>query len=155
MTIVEFLLERLDEEQDAAERTQPGPWVAVPAAMPGEVEIRHQMPDGRPDVSAAVATTHGLRCAAQDADHIARYNPARVLAEVAVKRELLRLHGPMSVVPGSEWFNDAHLTKEPMRLCRSCEPEKMFRREQSYPCRTLLALALPYADHPDHRQEWA
>jgi hypothetical protein len=24
-----------------------------------------------------------------------------------------------------------------------------------YPCATLLALALPYADHPDYRAEWA
>lgn len=88
--LVTFLRERLAEEQDAAEGTQPGPWIAVPAPMPGEVEVRHQMPDGRPDVSAAVATTHGLRCAEQDADHIARYNPARILAEVAVKRALLK-----------------------------------------------------------------
>lgn len=26
--------------------------------------------------------------------------------------------------------------------------------EGSFPCATLRALALPYADHPDYRQEW-
>jgi hypothetical protein len=25
----------------------------------------------------------------------------------------------------------------------------------TYPCRTLRALALPFVDHPDFRQEWA
>jgi hypothetical protein len=78
----------------------------------------------------------------------------RVLAECDAKREIVKLHEPMSVQPGSEWFNDAHLTDEPMRLCRSCEPEKMFRRQSSYPCRTIRVLALPYADHEGYRQEW-
>jgi hypothetical protein len=81
-------------------------------------------------------------------------NPHRILAECEAKRQIVILHGPMSVVPGNEWFNDAHLTSEPMRLCRSCEPEKMFRREKSYPCRTILALAQPYSDHPDFDPRW-
>lgn len=27
-------------------------------------------------------------------------------------------------------------------------------RAQAYPCETLMLLALPYADHPDYREEW-
>ncbi|MDN3356063.1 DUF6221 family protein [Actinomadura sp. DC4] len=86
--------------------------------------------------------------------HMARHDPARALRQVEANRELVRLHGRMSVTPGHPYFNDAHLTKEPMTLCRSCEPETMWRRERSWPCRTLRTLALPYADHSDYREEW-
>jgi len=78
----------------------------------------------------------------------------RALREIEAKREILRLHGRMSVQPGHPMFNDAHLTSAPMPLCRSCEPETMWRRERSWPCRTLRALAAVYSDHPDYRQEW-
>lgn len=94
-------------------------------------------------------------CADQIAADRRNHDPARVLAEVAAKREMLRLHGPMSVQPGHPYFNDAHLTREPMRLCRSCEPETMFRRERSWPCRTLLQLAAIWSSHPDYDPAWA
>lgn len=125
VTLVEFLTARLDEDQEAAERAQPGPWIAVPAAMPGEVEIRHRMPDGRPDVAAAVATAHGLYCAASDAAHIARHDPARVLADVAAKRAML----PHLIVEG-----------HPLTYCDRCQ--------------VLRHMAAVYAEHSGYRPEW-
>ena len=56
-------------------------------------------------------------------------DPARVLAECEAKRAVVGLHPEM------------------LGWCQGCAHE-------SYPCRTLLALALPYADHPDYREEW-
>lgn len=85
---------------------------------------------------------------------VARHDPARVLREVEAKRETLRLHGRMSITPGHPMFNDAHLTTVPMVICRSCEPEHMFRRAESWPCRTMRALALAYADHPGYQESW-
>lgn len=62
--------------------------------------------------------------------------PARVLAEVVAKRRIAALHDGRHEcveygVPGDTTFID--LVTE---------------------CHTLRALSLPYADHPDHRQEW-
>lgn len=130
--LVTFLLERLDEDESAAQRTQPGPWMAVPAAMPGEVEVRHQMLDGRPDVAVAVATTHGLYCAGSDAEHIARYDPARVLAELEAKRAIVAQCAPLlDEAPCDVDAAGADLADDVLRL-----------------------LALPYAEHSDYQQEW-
>lgn len=79
---------------------------------------------------------------------------AQLRADVAAKRQIIELHGRMSIWPNHPQFNDAHLTTEPMVLCLSCVPETMWRRARSWPCRTLRALALPYAEHPDYREEW-
>lgn len=73
--------------------------------------------------------------------HIARWDPQAVLRLVGALRDLVRLHERVWIHPGAEHFNDAHLTKEPMPICASCVPEKQFRRENSWPCRTLIALA--------------
>lgn len=74
---------------------------------------------------------------------------------VEALRAVVALHGRMSILPGHPMFNDAHLTRMPMTLCRSCEPETMWRRERSWPCRTLRAIAAIWSDHPDCRPEWS
>jgi len=89
------------------------------------------------------------------AAHIARHDPARVLREVEAKRRIVKLHERIWIHPAADEFNDAHLTTEPMPVCASCRPEMQFRRAQSWPCRTLRTLALPYADHPDYQEGWA
>lgn len=63
--------------------------------------------------------------------HIVEHDPARVLREINAKRQLLSLHSEGS----SQLF------------CSHCEHEP--------PCPTLRLLALPYADHPGYREEWA
>lgn len=126
--LAEWLLARLDEDQEAAERAQPGPWVTIPAAMPGEIEVRHQMPDGRPDATVAVATTHGLYCAGGDAEYIARHNPGRALAEVAAKRLII-----------AEYQAHVRAVGEGLSVPLG---------------RVMRALALPYAEHPTYRAEY-
>ncbi|MFC9821392.1 DUF6221 family protein [Streptomyces erythrochromogenes] len=63
------------------------------------------------------------------AKHIARHDPSRVLAEVDAKRQAI----------------DA------------CETFLHDSEDGTDPCAAtvLCALALPYADHPDYRQEWS
>lgn len=61
--------------------------------------------------------------------HIVRWDPARVLAECEAKRSLINIHPEavgQDLSAGAAWAYD-----------------EMLRR-----------LALPYADHPDYRQEW-
>lgn len=63
--------------------------------------------------------------------HIARHDPARVLREVEAKREVVRL---------AERAHDYHGT---------------FMNGFAAALEGALRLfALPYADHPDYRQEW-
>lgn len=66
--------------------------------------------------------------------HVARWDPARVLAECAAKRAIIALHEAAGVD------------------CRTCGTAG--EHGVDYPCETLRALALPDADHPDYREEW-
>ena len=68
------------------------------------------------------------------AEHIARHDPARVLAEVAAKRAILDLHAEPGHLPC-----DAH---NPITL-------------DNEHCETVLLLAAPHADHPDFDPSWA
>ncbi|MFD6113614.1 DUF6221 family protein [Streptomyces yangpuensis] len=128
--LVQFLRARLDEDEQTARNATPGGW-----------STRNL---GRHDLSAVIQgaamlaqtdSPHG----AADGLHIARHDPARVLAEVDAKRRLLELCSPPLVevtgpgdgarqfVPGEgkPWGDDV------MRL-----------------------LALPYASHRDYREDW-
>lgn len=54
--------------------------------------------------------------------------PGRVLAECKAKRAIVGLH------------------PEILTICQGCG--------ESYPCRTLMATAAVYADHPDYDPDW-
>ncbi|MEW2250410.1 DUF6221 family protein [Streptomyces sp. NPDC006975] len=70
-----------------------------------------------------------------DAQHIERHGPMRVLREIDAKRRLLAIHRPY--VP------------EPDMACLGCAGGIMFTS-----CPVVRLLALPYADHPNYREEW-
>lgn len=76
------------------------------------------------------------------AEHIARHDPARVLADVAAKRAILADHHRTPMDP--EW-------------CDRCDTGESLDNQVSadYPCPTLLALAQPYAEHPDFDPAWS
>jgi hypothetical protein len=59
--------------------------------------------------------------------------PERLVAEVEAKRRILAEHAL------NGW------------VCDTCDNGEV---EQVFPCPTLRLLALPYADHPDYREEW-
>jgi hypothetical protein len=71
--------------------------------------------------------------------HIARHDPARVLADIAAKRRVVELHGRYD-----GWGDH----------CRTCRAEDEVGGD-AFPCETLRALVQPHADHPDWREEWA
>lgn len=82
---------------------------------------------------AALQTTWDARVD----EHVARHNPARVLREVEAKRRILGEHFESFLPNGI-----------PLGTCTTCDNYAM-------PCPTLRLLALPYADDPDYRPEWA
>lgn len=76
-------------------------------------------------------------------EHIARWDPARVLAEVAAKRAILKLHPPATQPSGL--------------YCATCGDWPQPGDEQgviTWPCGTLKLLAQPYSDHPDFDPAW-
>jgi hypothetical protein len=72
------------------------------------------------------------------AEHIARWDPARVLAEVEAKRRILDLHE--QAVP------DGHDQMGYRFACEHCA--------QTTPCPTLRLLAQPYAERDGWQEEW-
>ena len=91
--LVAFLKERLDEDERAAQAASPGPW-SVRVAEDGRADVYapasarlKSLGFGR--AAVAVETDGVGAVSAADADHIARWDPARVLAEVAAKRAIL------------------------------------------------------------------
>lgn len=70
-------------------------------------------------------------------------------ADVEAKRRLIAGHGPGRVVDESNgrWASDPDSWDPPWTKCTGHEWE-------AYPCELLRLLALPYAAHPDYRQEW-
>jgi len=89
------------------------------------------------------------------------FDQAFVLADVAAKRQILHEHLDDGMWKHAE---DGSLVRAgPLGdRCSSClddgplaaEAGNEFAEMRPYPCRTLRLLALPYAGHPDYREEW-
>lgn len=150
MTLTEFLLARIAEDEavarSAEERARP-PWRATYGR---QVETRddgylvtpedeHSYSTDPPDVVAL---------------HIARHDPARVLAECEAKRQIVELHpiyhGPRLLAVDSSRTDFA---------CERCHATSAIDSESVIEalgwCETLRFLALPYAGHPEYRTEWS
>ncbi|MET9728696.1 DUF6221 family protein [Streptomyces zaomyceticus] len=139
--LIAFLRARLDEDDQTARAAgaELGPdWLYD--AERGWVRAAREG-DG-------IATGHQEFLDSEHGHHIARHDPARVLAEVDAKRQMVALHGPVILRAGG---GAAHF--DTTRVCRSCEPPKQFP-ETAWPCPTLRLVALPYADHPDYQDAW-
>lgn len=126
--LVEFLKARLDEDEAAAKAAgefDGETWVARGDA------VLENVPDGTRGEWIA------QRCEDDDtAAHIARHDPARVLADVAAKRAILDGYRMLAWVLGDE---DAPGTLK--------DREFILRG-------VLKRLATVHARHPDYRQEW-
>ncbi|MFD7965450.1 DUF6221 family protein [Streptomyces zaomyceticus] len=156
--LITFLRARLDEDEQTARAA---------GARPGPV-WRHDSDSGW--VRAAregdgIATGRQDRLPPEHGRHIARHDPARVLAEVYARRRLLgasaadcpaacaaegahsfrgscalRWMGPVDEADGGRWLHDDTGARFPAPPVT-----------QEW---TLRVLALPYAGHPDYRTEW-
>ncbi len=72
-----------------------------------------------------------------------------VLAGSVSKRRIVDLHAPFHVRTANDGLNWDY------RGCGECsQPDGVADGETWWPCTTLRLLALPYASHPDYRQEW-
>ena len=119
--IVEFITARLDEDEAAV--AAPESWSAA--------DESHGVRRVDVDLSSecVAASTRSWR-----AEHIARHDPARVLAEVKAKRAILARHstGTGSLREFGGWY------------CEVCDDG----------CAEVPVLAAVYADHPDYDPAW-
>jgi hypothetical protein len=141
-TLPEFLLACIAEDEAAAGAATAGPWRWVDPRW-------GQHPIGRVkwalvgDRDQMILPSHSgdMWPSASDADHITRWDPARVLADCEGKQQIVRMHRGIHVCPydsgGYTDFTDDDDEHPGYRLCP-----------------TLIALALLYADRSGWREEW-
>ena len=140
--LVQWLGAQLDEDERIARAATPGPWRAhdthlgqygyAATVLSGEgndTDLRAWLP------SMSNEPWDEARNVWADAAHVAEWDPARVLREIDAKRRLLALHD------------------RPQHQCVAEDGPTQWHAKD--PCATLRLLALPYADRPGYRQEWA
>ena len=134
MTLTEFLLERIAEDEQAAYFAGGGVWTVEydnPLALP-----MVKMPRLGP-LSRFGKTAYYEVNGSDDSQtfHIGRHHPARILAECEAKRQIVLGHPRLR-----------------LRGKHEQDPEWVRAYEESL--RSLLLLASVYADHPDYDQAW-
>ena len=125
MTITEFLLARIAEDEAAAQAASTGPWVWVGEAAEDSAFL--YAGDNEPVIAAYGNHTEGyIECSDADRSYIARHDPARVLAECKAKRALIAILTPgQEIWDGTRWAGP------------------------------LDIMAAVYKDHPNYDPEWA
>lgn len=127
MELIEFLRARFDEDERTARMAAKSGLLAWRRDENDPHQVLLAPTESAPNAHAVVAWT----VTRAKPEHIARHDPARVLADVDAKRRILDLEVPDHYDTPGEWrgWHDAY--NDVLRL-----------------------LALPYADHPDYREEW-
>jgi len=126
-TLTEFLLARIAEDEDVARSADTGArWEPVALGVLGHPRNGYM-------VAEQVETEQGM--------HIARHDPARVLAECEAKRRIMEAADEAT---GLDMQVDGEF-----RVGARDETAEPYIGDV-----ILRALALPYADHPDHDEAW-
>ncbi len=160
MTLVTFLRARLDEdEMTAMAAGDSHPWVVW--VQPDKGYPQRVTEYGTARLICETYTgpwdNTGLKWPPTVANHIARHDPARVLADVQAKRAILDLHAPVvstavAVLDGTGSRDVEPDTAEEILsrevVCLACFGAP------AAPCKTLQHLAAVYADHPDYDEKW-
>lgn len=143
MTLAEFLLARYAEDEAAARAASPSPWQygSVESIAGGALydatrriaSIAYEQPD---DHDGTIARHLLWQEADANGAHIARHDPARVLADVAAKR---------AIVARCE-----HAVKSFDRYPNAGNGMAVHALTD-----VLRALAQVYSSHPDFRAEWS
>jgi hypothetical protein len=131
MTLTEFLLARIAEDEETARAAQP----ALPGDAPQKWLVNTQsIPRGERFITQTSVRNEGnvsvARGSALVMEYVVWFDPVHVLAECEAKRRIVE--GCSEII-----YN----------LC-SCDELGTFALD------TVELLALSYADHPDFRQEW-
>jgi hypothetical protein len=151
MTLAEFLLARISEDEAAAAGGEA--WHVDNENYPTSITTA----GGR-------WTGNGVHVFDPDEDalHIARWDPARVLAECDAKRRIIADHAATDESYPLVGYDDQVITPS-QPACRQCTDSNVAARVTENwdvaarviaPCDTVRFLALPYLGHPDYQEEW-
>lgn len=136
MNIVEFIEARIAEDEQIAQAARPGPWIDERGTRIGpKIGDEYLMV---PESQLANCEDY---IPEDDATHIARHDPARVLLECVAKRAILGIHTP---VAGG-------------RACKGCGTVGVcddWVAEDVNDCPILRAVAAIWSDHPDYQAGW-
>ena len=140
MTLTEFLLARIAEDEETA-RAADGPrWFHHDKVVTFEAFG----PDsGWVDASSPISVDTRA-----NGWHIVRWSPARVLAECEAKRQIVEM--ALHLIAS---FDDVDAEDAVRSGGRQLWPD-VNRRERSHAWGRLATLATVYADHPDYDEEW-
>jgi hypothetical protein len=147
--LVEFLRAALDEDERVARAATPGPWRwEEPSDSEWPTYDQSLVSDGKADGGEPAAVllgwghdASGIEAEQADRDHIARHDPARVLAEVAAKRAILDRYEALLAYAARPY--DDH-------------PDPSRRAGYLHALQVVIeGLAQPYAGRPGWREEWA
>ncbi|MEV0598568.1 DUF6221 family protein [Streptomyces sp. NPDC050315] len=149
--LVAFLRARLDEDEAVARAAFPAPWTRRDHVAGVHADDATQERPFGSAVADCRRVPGGFGYGTANADHIARHDPARVLAEVEAKRQIVDSYATtlqaresirvrMREVIGTD-------ADEFGRLYRQ-ESELINKLDVLGP--VLRSLALPCADHPDY-----
>ncbi len=91
-------------------------------------------------------------------DFLHRFREERIVDEIDAKRKLLELHQPMP----SGYRDGRYVHPDPGDpacahcddLCHCASGTRCESPDAPWPCATVRLIALPYAGHPDYREEW-
>jgi hypothetical protein len=158
VTIIEFLSARLDEDEAVARAASPGPWhtnaEAHEVLAVDDITVAEGFALSGPQTRATT-------------EHIARHDPARVLAEVEAKRKIIAFHDQWPVLvqtepkiefSGSDTLG-ATIDQYAVRMSQQID----WQTTQQYRARfgtepptapMLRALVQVYSGHPDFEEEW-
>jgi hypothetical protein len=157
-----FLLARVSEDEAVAQTASPGGWSygdvdsVAGGTLYDETRTIASLVYEQPADHDGAIVRHLL---APEADangiHIARHDPARVLAQCAALREVVAAHELTPYYGLDRHGRWLPSEGEPKFWYCDCESgDGMIGRDG--PCSTLRALATIWSDHPDYRpEEWA
>jgi len=158
MTLTEFILQRIAEDEAVAQRLMD--WDEAPRDR--SIPWDNHAADGRAVGWGLTAVAAGLT--SDVAAHIIRWDPTHVLAECAAKRAIIAFHRSWPVLVETPPEMEAVDGTDPSAFAYRMTQRIMWATEDEYRKRfgtepptapMLRALAAVYADHPDYRQEWA
>lgn len=93
MTITEFLTARIDEDEADARKATPGHWKLWAMQVLADTGGNNEYSEATPVADTHSVDQPGLRTF--NANHIARWDPVRVLAECEAKRTIIYLQVPV------------------------------------------------------------
>jgi len=143
-SLADFLLQRIADDEAVAREAQAlarSPWRATYGRQVEEPEPGHL-------VTPEDEYAHSDEPPDAIALHIARHDPARVLADCAARRAIVELH------VGSAEHGYGSVTGLACVVCVKYHAD-MDCENESWPCLTLRHLAAPYASDSDFDEAWA